>query len=86
MEKSHVNFKLIRCGLFIHPLKPFLAASPDSLASCDCCGIGTVEVKCPYCVLQDGNDLHATKYLKEDEEGVVTLNREHDYFYQVRAK
>lgn len=47
MEQGHVRFKLIRCGLFIRAFKPFVAASPDGLTSCDCCGVGTVEVKCP---------------------------------------
>ena len=31
------------------PNQPFLCASPDGLASCDCCGEGLVKIKCPYC-------------------------------------
>ena len=27
---------------------PFLGASPDGLVSCDCCGEGLVEIKCPF--------------------------------------
>ena len=37
------------CGLFINPSYPTLGASPDGIISCDCCGIGTLEIKCPYC-------------------------------------
>ena len=43
-------------------------------------------MKCPYCILEDGSDVRAVKYLKEDDNRVVTLNREHDYFYQVQCQ
>lgn len=86
MEGAHERFTLIQCGLFIHPLKPFLAASPDALVSCDCCGKGTVEVKCPYCIIQDESDVATVKYLNEDENGIVSLSRKHEYYYQVQSQ
>ena len=39
-----------------------VGASPDSVVMCDCCGLGSVEVKCPYFV-KDGTikDVQAKK-------------------------
>ena len=36
--------------MFIDVEQPFVAASLDGIVSCTCCGKGTVEVKCPFCV------------------------------------
>jgi len=47
MKCTHVNFQLTRCGLFINEQYPYLHATPDFLTSCDCCGFGCGEVKCP---------------------------------------
>ena len=38
---------MINCGFFISTDDLFIAASPDSLISRDCCGEGCVEVKWP---------------------------------------
>ena len=34
------------CGLFVHPEHIYMAASPDAVVSCTCCGKGLLEVKC----------------------------------------
>ena len=39
-----------QCRLFIKPDNPYLASSPDGLFRCKCCGLSTVEAKCPYTV------------------------------------
>ena len=49
MKQSHENFTCVKSGLVIHQALPYIAATPDSVISCDCCGEGIVEVKCPYC-------------------------------------
>ena len=38
MKKTHTNFKVIKCGLFINEENPWMHATPDFLCSCDCCG------------------------------------------------
>lgn len=95
---SHTNFhqkplpgdvimrNLHDTGLFINPSVPFLGASPDGFVSCDCCGVGVsvIEVKCPFCVKSD--KLDSVSYLEEDSEGKLTLNRNHQYFYQVQTQ
>lgn len=48
MRKTHTNFNLKAVGLTVKADKPYLAASPDGVFSCDCCGTGVLEIKCPY--------------------------------------
>lgn len=48
MAKKHVNLKLLNVGLIVNNAFPHVGASPDAIVECDCCGNGTVEVKCPY--------------------------------------
>ena len=36
------------CGLFISSKYPFMAASPDGLISCSCCGEGIYEIKVKF--------------------------------------
>lgn len=40
----HVNDE---CGIFLYFVHTYIAASPDFLISCSCCGDGCVEIKCP---------------------------------------
>ena len=46
----HQGFTVAESGLFVHPDMPFIGASPDRIISCDCCGKGILEVKCPFCI------------------------------------
>ena len=50
MKQKHRNFKIVKCGMFINKEYPWLHATPDFLCSCDCCGEGCGEVKCPFCI------------------------------------
>ena len=42
-QTTHTNFKRKVSGFTINPNMPSMGASPDSVVSCDCCGIGVVE-------------------------------------------
>ena len=48
MQATHKSFNIMNSGLVLHPMYPFMGASPDGLVSCSCCGNGVVEIKCPY--------------------------------------
>ena len=48
MNKTHEDFSVSECGLFVYPQKPFLGASPDGIVYCKCCGSGVCKIKCPY--------------------------------------
>ncbi|XP_048735015.2 uncharacterized protein LOC125650616 [Ostrea edulis] len=82
MSQLHVNFKISKCGLYINPQFPYLAATPDRTVSCDCCGNGIVEVKCPYS-LRDNKDI-----LEVNDTYFVhnTLKSSHSYFTQVQTQ
>lgn len=88
MHELHDSIEFQDAGLFVCKEHLFLAATPDLLVSCTCCGAGVVEVKCPWKV-RDG---HLEDLLK-DENSCVTqcdselvLKKTHRYYYQVQAQ
>ena len=89
MEESHVNFRFFPCGLYINPSFPHLGATPDGIISCDCCGTGLMEIKCPY-KYRDMNPKHVIAsdfYLKANEaDGLLSLRHNHQYYYQVQGQ
>ena len=85
VSEEHENFVLIPAGLHVDPSYPHLGASPDGLISCDCCGKGLIEVKCPYkyrdvdpCTVTD-----SSFYLKISDNVSLQLHRNHAYYYQL---
>ena len=48
MEEHHANFEYCSAGLHVNPKFPHLGASLNDIISCDCCGKGLIEIKCPY--------------------------------------
>ena len=76
------------CGLHIDTDHPYLAATPDGIVSCDCCGTGLLEIKCPF--------KHKDSFLSEIEDrqfclekqptGELKLKVSHDYYVQVQAQ
>jgi len=49
MKRDHPGFTLRDSGLYIDTDNPFLGASPDGIAQCNCCEERVVEIKCPFC-------------------------------------
>ena len=47
MRENHMNFVVRDSRFYIFIKKPVLGASPGSIVSCECCGEGCLEVKCP---------------------------------------
>eukprot|EP00058_Branchiostoma_floridae_P011877 XP_002597365.1 hypothetical protein BRAFLDRAFT_66500 [Branchiostoma floridae] len=88
MNGKHVNFQIKKCGVFISKEHPYLHATPDFLVSCDCCGIGCGEVKCPISV----PDCDFDQYVKnksaflEKVDGVFKLKKTHNYYHQVQQQ
>ncbi|KAM7307962.1 uncharacterized protein ISCGN_011597 [Ixodes scapularis] len=90
MGLSHPSFTCVNSGLLIRPDLPFIAATPDGATECSCCGLGLVEVKCPYlqrhCTL-DELLLSLPECLEREEStGVVSLKTTHTYYYQVQTQ
>jgi hypothetical protein len=89
--RLHTNFKIRESGLFINANYPFLGASSYAVISCDCYGIGLLEIKCPY----KYRDEHPTSsialadpnyYLKKDSSGIISLSARHKYYDQVQGQ
>ena len=92
MSDSHVNLQVHDCGLMISPLS-HVGASPDGIVTCDCCGKGVIEVKCPYQCKE-----HSLKEASQDSSfcleemhdstaaATYRLRENHSYYYQVQLQ
>lgn len=89
LEKHHENFQMTECGFIIDNKIPYIGSSPDSLCSCECCGLGVIEVKAPYS-LRNGEKIESMKitdpFLIKSAEGEIIVNAEHSYFYQMQLQ
>lgn len=88
MEDKHTNLRVTRCGVIINEQHPFLHAMPDFLVTCDCCGEGCGEVKCPIGIEGCNFKDYACKKSAclESRNGKYTLKRNHNYYYQVQQQ
>ena len=78
-----------QCGLFMKSDYPYLAASPDGLFLCKCCGLSIVEAKCPYTVRNENihvKDTFDQVDFLEDFHGKPRLKRSHKYYTQMQAQ
>ena len=90
MMNHHTSFSTSASGLWISPEYPYIGASPDAIASCDCHGKFCVEIKCPWKLrdknlsdaLTEGIDL----CIERSAEGQFHLKRTHPYWYQVQTQ
>ena len=87
-DENHVGLKYSADGLHLNPSFPHLGASPDGLISCDCCGSGIIEIKCPYKYRDESpQDVQDPKfYLEFNDEGELHLSKSHEYYYQVQGQ
>ena len=81
--KKLVNFKIVKCGLFINQERPWIHATPDFLCSCDCCDDGCEEIKCSYCIENCDFDSYVSKPSSWTFLGSSLLDR-NEYYYQVQ--
>ena len=89
MKKTHENFRVIKCGLFVNQEHPWLHATPDFLCSCDWCGKGCGDIKCPLCLENSDFNSYVLKpssCLKKNSAGEFILLITHAYYYQVQQQ
>ena len=88
-KQYHSDLTVADSGLVINPRWPFIAATPDGIIDCKCCGKGVLEIKCPYSHRDETVESAASKdkgfYLKKDE-GLLHLDHGHSYYYQVQTQ
>ena len=90
MEQTHIIFLMSQSGLIVAPNMPFLGATPDGFAHCDCCGDRLIEIKCPYSVRDKSpvsdEALERSRYCLKKKNNVISLKRSHEYFTQVQGQ
>lgn len=70
------------CGLYVSSKQPFLCASPDRIVHAD----KFIEVKCPYSARNSSISTDTVSYLFRTDDGHLTLNQEHEYYYQIQGQ
>lgn len=88
VETSHQHFKCRASGLQISTDYSFLAASPDGVVSCACCGEGLLEIKCPFtCRFKKIDEVaNVTHSCLVSKDGVICLDKDHANYYQVQMQ
>ena len=68
-QSAHPSVTLKGAGFRINPTYPFLGATSDGYVTCDCCGDGIMEIKCPYCAkdqsVEEATGCHTSFCLKK---------------------
>jgi len=82
---THSHCHVNQCGLFVDEMRPYLCASPDAAVSCDCCGHGLLEVKCPLTSASKHPNDANLPYLHQSD-GKLVLKRSHKYYTQVQCQ
>ena len=86
MSEHHVNFTVKESGFWISLDHPFIGATPDALISCDCCGEGCVEIKCPYNIKEKFLlECNRIPFLQKNND-IFHLQHTHAYFYQIQTQ
>lgn len=90
ISPKHTGFNVKQCGLFLDEDHPYLGASPDALVECTCCGLGVVEVKCPWCA-RDAESLDelagsSNFCLIKLPDGSLQLSKSHQYYHQCQLQ
>ena len=47
-REFHMNYERCVSRLIVSKTHPHIAGSQDGFSRCDCCGVTSIEVKCPY--------------------------------------
>ncbi|XP_046857602.1 uncharacterized protein LOC124451003 [Xenia sp. Carnegie-2017] len=89
LNTNHENVSVTNSGFWIHLTHGFLVASPDGLVSCQCCGTGICEIKCPFCHKDETIETSTNDRLfciEVNSDGTKQLKRTCAYYYQVMAQ
>ncbi|XP_025110028.1 uncharacterized protein LOC112573673 [Pomacea canaliculata] len=87
MKGEHRSFIMIESGLHMNPEYPVFGASPDAMISCECCGAGCVEIKCPARLKSKDATHQDLDFLKLDNDRQpVGLQEKHAYYFQVQCQ
>ena len=88
---GHPRIQIQACGLLVHPIKGWLAASPDAQVNDPdvFSPFGIAEIKCPFSKADVTVELackDALFYCTMDEDKNLKLARNHQYYHQVQLQ
>ena len=91
VKHKHKKFSSNAVGLVLLKNYPYIGASPDMEIECECCGLGLVEIKFPYSILDQQPSSDNLPYLKNrtDEYGTtLTTELAHNtaYYFQIQGQ
>lgn len=78
MKRIHNNVTVCKTGLTLSADTPYIAASPDFILTCDCCGEWVGEDKCPFSYKDELIDSINDKFCVQNG----TLKKDHPYYTQ----
>ena len=90
IKKQHKCFSCEESGLILHSECYMLGASVDGRVTCDCCGVGNLEIKCPFThrdknIQQYVNQRNSCLAQSTDTVDVdYILKQNHHYYTQVQ--
>ena len=84
MIMQHTDFEIKPSGFFVDGKDSYIGATPDGLINCTCCGMGVLEIKCPFCAreantLSDVADQRKQFCLQNMPSG-LKLSHSHQYY------
>ena len=78
--KNHKNAKIESKGLILSESLPFVGASLDGYATCECCNPSVIEIKSPFRLRETGlAAVSVLEYLDENNK----LRTSHTYYHQI---
>ena len=89
-RNGHPNLTVQRCGLFVSPSSPWLAASPDGLVTDPSANdkIGLLEMKNPFSARDKtlSEACSNSSFCLEEKNCKYLLKERHDYYYQIQCQ
>ena len=88
-KEKYAKFEVQDSRLVINPMWSFIGASPDGVVSCQCCGKGALEFKCPYCPREESVEEAASSdenFCLKTSDDELALDHTHSCYYQVQTQ
>lgn len=82
IHKAHTSLNISQAGFRVSVDRPYIGVSCDAYVSCECCGRGVVEVKCPLKWV-DVSPEHWPTDKTGHLDTLLTLRKDHSYYTQV---
>ena len=86
-KEIHASLKYRSAGFHVNVEYPHLGATPDGLIECECCGLGIIEIKCPYKYREYKlSDVKDSSFCLQPNDGKLKLSHNHAYYLQIQGQ